>query len=381
MRISYSALNTFLECPHKYKLLYIDKIKFPQSIELVFGQLIHKTLKFLYDSSQLPSLDELLSYYKENWPKKEDYNWESEETEQQYFALGVAMLSDFYRGNIKDKDKIIDQESRFQIPLTDHSGETHILTGVIDRIDKTTKGFEVIDYKTNKIIPPPSISHKSLQLSIYRLALKQRWPNLKPQDVDLTLYYLKTGDRFTSTRSEVDLIEVKNFILSTIEEIKTSDFMPTSTRFCKYLPYRLTCPAWLNLYKKEKTIEDQKIDELINRFFKIKDNIKKEDEELEEIKNQISSYMDKEKILRVFGDEGYFTKNIRKIFNYDLEPLKLELEKLGLWNKVLSFDEKKLTKLLETFPESTKDKILKTRKLTKETVSLKALKIKKGKHF
>lgn len=71
MRVSFSALQTFLECPpHKYKLLYIDRVKFPQSIELIFGDLIHRTLKFFHSQETMPTLDEFLSYYKNNWEKQ-----------------------------------------------------------------------------------------------------------------------------------------------------------------------------------------------------------------------------------------------------------------------------------------------------------------------
>lgn len=378
MRVSFSALQAFLECPHKYKLLYIDKVKFPQSIELAFGDLIHRTLKFFHSQETLPTLDELLSYYKNNWPQKNDYDFQSEEIEQNYFAAGVAILSDYYRVNASIPQKIIDLESRFQVPIKGKD-ETHILTGAIDRIDQIPGGFEVIDYKTNKIVPPYSSVVKNLQLAIYRLALTNRWPNLKSEDVKLSLYFLRTGEKLTIVKTKDELEETKQLILSIIEEIKTSDFMPTSTKYCRYLPSKLTCPMWKHFYKKEKNLEDQKIDELIKDFFEIKIKIDNQAERLDKIKSAIADYMEKEKIGRVFGPDGYFIKTNRQIFDYDLEKIKPLLLNLNLWNNVLSLDEKKLLAVMEKLPLEIREKINQNKILIKETSSLKSIRAKKEK--
>ena len=46
---SYSQLNTFNNCPQKYKIIYIDKIKSNnESIEAFVGKRVHETLEWLY---------------------------------------------------------------------------------------------------------------------------------------------------------------------------------------------------------------------------------------------------------------------------------------------------------------------------------------------
>ena len=46
---SYSRLNTFKNCPHQYKIIYIDKIKKQdESIEAYMGKRVHETLEWLY---------------------------------------------------------------------------------------------------------------------------------------------------------------------------------------------------------------------------------------------------------------------------------------------------------------------------------------------
>ena len=45
-RISYSQLSMFSECPHKWKLNYIDKLKVSEpSIHLLFGTAMHEVIQ------------------------------------------------------------------------------------------------------------------------------------------------------------------------------------------------------------------------------------------------------------------------------------------------------------------------------------------------
>jgi hypothetical protein len=86
--------------------------------------------------------------------------------------------------------------------------------------------------------------------------------------------------------------------------------------------------------------------------------------------------MEAEKLGRVFGDAGYFSKSIKKNFDYDLAKLELELRANNLWDQVLSFDEKKLEILLETLPGQLKNRIIGSKIFTGDTVSLKSTKTK-----
>jgi hypothetical protein len=54
--ISYTQLSLWSECPHKWKLMYIDKMKQPPSIHLSFGTAMHETLQeymeLMYNKNQ-----------------------------------------------------------------------------------------------------------------------------------------------------------------------------------------------------------------------------------------------------------------------------------------------------------------------------------------
>ena len=110
MRTSYSAIESYLTCPQKYKFQHIDHIRVPKSREAIFGSLIHETLHYMYKSDPLfPTLDEVVAYFRTHWPSKETlakeslhdpmkYPWTDEE-EKIYFNEGVRMLKKFYEKN------------------------------------------------------------------------------------------------------------------------------------------------------------------------------------------------------------------------------------------------------------------------------------------
>src|SRR3989344_1032971 len=60
---SHSKLETFEQCPQKYKFKYIDKIKIKEKpIEAFLGSVVHITLDWLYQQvkqKKLPSIDEI----------------------------------------------------------------------------------------------------------------------------------------------------------------------------------------------------------------------------------------------------------------------------------------------------------------------------------
>ena len=59
-------------------------------------------------------------------------------------------------------------------------------------------GLVEIDYKTGKRMPSQDALNRNLQLSLYSLGLQNRWPHLKPEDIKLSLYFLKHGEKLTA---------------------------------------------------------------------------------------------------------------------------------------------------------------------------------------
>lgn len=391
MRTSYSAIQTYLQCPQRYEFQEIQKIRVPKSREAIFGTLIHSTLHFMFQRDPLfPTLEEVVAYFREHWPTLETFNkdvahdvlkqpW-AEEDEKAYFEQGVKMLKRFYEKNAPWNFHIIDLESRFEITLTDEkTGETHVAAGIIDRIDKLDDGtYEIIDYKTGKRMPSQDSLDQDLQLSLYSLGLQKRWPHLKSEDIKLSLYFLRHEEKLSTTVNPETTEKTRAHILKTIAEIQErisagKDFEPIPSALCNWCGYRPMCPAWRHLYKKETgtpPLEANEADAAIAKYFELKKTEKQLEGQLKNLQDQIKAYMDQEKLTRVFGDYGTISKKLIQRYAYDLEKIKALLSPLNKWESILKADETKLKQILKELPEDIRNAIMETRRVAREYTAL-----------
>ena len=352
MRISYSSLEAFQSCPQKYKFSEIDKIREPKSKEAVFGNYIHGILEWLYKQDpSFPTLDMLLDHYRDNWPKNGSFNFKDEDEEKAYFEEGLRMLKEFYNENKDRQLLIIDLESRFEAVIDetpDEPGGKHILSGIIDRIDKLPDGtFEIIDYKTGKKMPNQDSVDNNAQLSVYAIGLKEKWPKIKVEDLRLTLYYLKAGERLETRRTEDDLEAAKKRIIDLVHQIEKSDFKPKPSNFCNWCGYKNICPAWRHLYEKE---EGSEINTYIDEYLGLKAEQEKNLKRIKELKDIVDKYCEDNNLEQVFGTNGYLSRVNQEKVAYNLEKIKAVLEPLGKWDKILSIDAKRLEEVLREIP-------------------------------
>ena len=98
---SHSRLDTFENCPLRYKFNYIDNIKRDEeSIEAFVGSRFHETMEKLYRDLRyrIYTLEELLNYYEDLWSKnyhKDILIVRKERTVDDYKNLGKKCIKDY----------------------------------------------------------------------------------------------------------------------------------------------------------------------------------------------------------------------------------------------------------------------------------------------
>ena len=376
IKTSYSALDTFKQCPMKYKFQQIDKIKAPKSKEAVFGNKIHKALQYFHSTQPIsPTLDELLNYLKDIWPEKEENIFLDDQEDMIYFSEAIKILKNYYNHYLKIKHKftVIDIETRFEV-LLEKPPEKCLLRGIIDRIDKTADGIEVIDYKTTKRLPSQQDIDNSLQLSLYCLGLINRWPKFAEQgleNIKLTFYYLKHQETISTKRTKEQLNDIQEQIWERLAEIEKSDFKPIPSTLCGWCGYKNLCPMWKHKYSEQRTINSKQINKIIKEFLELKENNQKNNKRLIELKQIINNYLDEEKLERIFSDIGYITRLPLVRYEYEMKKIKEILEPLGKWQDVLAVNSIKLKNLIKTLPYPIRKQIEKAKKIDKEYKILK----------
>ncbi|KKS95621.1 hypothetical protein A3B05_02845 [Candidatus Giovannonibacteria bacterium RIFCSPLOWO2_01_FULL_43_160] len=385
MRTSYSALNTFKQCPQRFKFQIIDKIKAPRSPEAMFGSSVHGAMKFIFSHDPLfPTLDEVLGHFSENWKSSAGKSSKQLPVElvQVYEESGKGMIKNFYKNNPPWNFSVVDTESHFEVLLLDERGQAHILAGIIDRVDKIGEGeYEIIDYKTSRRLPSQEAADMDFQMSLYHMALMRRWPGTNPAKIKLSLYFLKHNEKISSTRTKEALETTKEVALQTIKiievSVKEDNFPPVVSKLCDYCPYKQICPAWKHLYKKEEqNFDEAQLQSALKEYFEIKNVDSKNEDRLAELQIAIKSYMEANKLERVFDERGYYiSKKLQQRFKYDFDKVKEILTAAGMeneWQKILEADDKKLKIILKTLSPALRVQIESQKILSKEFTVLTA---------
>jgi putative RecB family exonuclease len=362
MRISYSALNSYQICPLKYKFQYIDKIRTPKSKEAVFGTLIHSTLNFIHTPAILaPSMEQALDHFSKNWNGDV---FENELEERAAFSQGVEIIRRYYNDNDISRVNIVALESPFQIKLGDH-----VVSGIIDRIDRTEDGYEIIDYKTAKKMPSQEKVDHDVQLTIYLQAFLDRYPEERKNldKLKVSLYFVKHGAKLTSTRTEEDLKNIENKFLEVIAKIGESEFQPVINPLCDWCDFQNLCPMWKHKFKEARKIDTEEINIAIAQYIKAKDEAKNIRTKIAQLQKTVATYMDQEGVERVFSDEGIIARTLRQTYKYDEIKLKEILEPLGQWETVTKVSATALKNILPILPTEVKNKIEETKELDKES--------------
>lgn len=235
MRLSYSALSSYENCPLSYRFQYVDGIEMEPTPYLSFGRSLHEALEWLYGRStpEPPTLEGLLAFLDSCWSRE---GYSGPEEESSFLVHGREVLTRFYYRNIEDFRLPVAVEERFEL---DRGG--YVLSGVIDRVDCNPDGsYEIIDYKTSRRLPELSRLREDLQLPIYQLACREIW-GITPSK--LTFYYLVHNQRYsTRPRDESGLARVVERLDAAAAAISSGDFRATPNRLCNWCSYQDICP-------------------------------------------------------------------------------------------------------------------------------------------
>jgi DNA helicase-2/ATP-dependent DNA helicase PcrA len=227
--LTVSRIETFKECPLHYKLKYIYKIPSKTSASSSFGVSIHDTLKSFYQKvkeGNKPTEKLILDLYKANWSEE---GFDNKKHKLEFYDKGKTYLLGFLKNGFNPNFLPILMEENFTVPIN----STLKIGGKIDRVDDLGNGkFELIDYKTGAHLPTQKDVDRDLQLSFYALALSSI-KNVNPENIKLSLYYLDTQEKFSTTRTVKDLAKVKDEILTVRDEIENSDFKCNRSYFCQ----------------------------------------------------------------------------------------------------------------------------------------------------
>ena len=147
--LTYSALNTFRNCPRKYKNRYLDNLRPRERAEaLSFGSVIHTAIELWYRSPDTESrLPDVLAYIDDAFENRVvDANLMVQ------WHLATAMIRGYAERYATEEFDVVEVEKEFvgeiRNPDTGRQSQTFRIAGKVDGIVRCHDGLYLLEHKT-----------------------------------------------------------------------------------------------------------------------------------------------------------------------------------------------------------------------------------------
>ncbi|HME32213.1 MAG TPA: ATP-dependent DNA helicase [Terriglobales bacterium] len=233
--LSASAIDQYERCPLAYKLSRDWRIPEGPAARMQFGAAMHLALKAYFDgvhAGRPPDEETVIACFLDEFSKTKI---EEEIQRDLYEKEGREQLIRFLRSELaRPHGEILNTERNFSFAI----GETNV-RAKMDRLDQTASGEVVIvDYKTGKPKTQED-ADKSLQLSIYALAARDK----RLTASSLVFINLENCTAVQSSRSPQELIGTERKVVEVARKIAAGEFDPNPGFGCNSCSYHSICPA------------------------------------------------------------------------------------------------------------------------------------------
>jgi putative RecB family exonuclease len=243
--MSASSIDTFLQCPLKYKLSRIDKLADPPTPATVLGNFVHSVMEDLFalpPEERTPGVVRTLL---------------SERWENEYKEIASSVTSELKEMKWKAfwcLENYFEMEDPTKVNVTSENIETELnvevagvpIKGFVDQWRDIGNGLLVRDWKTGKSPRRPEWAEsKFLQLLIYADGLSSLIG--KPAAL-VSLYFVADKVKLEKEVTQDALEEMRAVVARTragvLERCETGEFEPVPQKLCNWCSYQSICPAF-----------------------------------------------------------------------------------------------------------------------------------------
>ena len=236
MRQSFTKLSLYEFCPWAYRYRYVERVPTPFAPRLVVGAIVHAVLKSFFERLRdglTAGADDLRELHESYWAHAPRLN---PRTQPEMWERAHALLQGFWSANRERLGRPTLLEARFRVPLGPGGG--HTLEGVVDRVDASGIGAEIIDYKSGRSAPELPERLRT-QLHTYAAALPDAF-DLRANR--LTAYFLEDNRSISIEPDPAFAADVMERYTTTAERVSAERFDPTPGPRCARCDFADRCP-------------------------------------------------------------------------------------------------------------------------------------------
>jgi putative RecB family exonuclease len=351
--LSYSSVRAYLECPLRWKYLYIDRLSEAPKGYFSFGRTIHSVLEEAVRPLVMPSarrtpsgrsqrtLEDfhpgsvplaqpdpgtigetaaVLAMYRRAWVSD---GYTSPEEETRYKRLGEEILTGYWEALRANPPSPVAVEEHLE--ATWDGIPVH---GYIDRVDRTRNGgLEVVDYKTSRELSRAE-AKESDQLAIYQVLVRE---NFSDPVEGLTLYHLRSLTPLRTEPRSVPVLEELHGRVSTVRDgIRAEEYPPTPGRQCPRCDFRSICPE----FKEVPETDRERLALLVDRFRELRERERSLGGELEATAAELHEAAERLGLHRIPGSREVAVRRREESWRFDAHRVGQVLAEHGLSDKV-----------------------------------------------
>lgn len=226
---SVSQLEVYLQCPYKYKLTYVDKLKWPMvPMGAAFGDAMHQAIetlnKFLFIDDYKAVVEEAVSLWDGAWDVQLAYSkieYKKDYGPDSLRRQGRTLITMYFNQFSDWRPQIVEETFEVPIPGRKHR-KPKTIRGRMDLVVDDT----IVELKTSSRTYAQSEVDNSLQLTTYAWAYKQLYGRLPIELKTVVLVRTKVPKICTlvTQRTEQDCEELMGIIAPVIRAIKLKTF-------------------------------------------------------------------------------------------------------------------------------------------------------------
>jgi hypothetical protein len=174
--LTYSALNTFRNCPRKYKHRYLDFLRPREKPNaLSFGSVIHGAIELWYRSAADPNrLWTVLDFVDQQFPEHI-----GDDQQRAAWHLARAIITGYAARYATEEFEVVEIEKPFtgeiRNPDTGRQSQTFVMAGKADAIVQRQDGMYLLEHKTASTIDASYLDKlwTDTQIALYSFYLRQ----------------------------------------------------------------------------------------------------------------------------------------------------------------------------------------------------------------